>query len=202
MHPRKQAILNIIGQEPTTLDELFEAVKKVIGPKLDKDGEPIKLVGLQWDIHFDNEVSNSHSCPLNGVTNWSARDDNKPTHYRGWSGRVWVRFADEISGWGSDIVEPSLIYVGTGGFGGYMGPWEHLSSAIFRDGMFKRPVCYSWDCKIWLDDWPELEKWIMFEQLGDKTTYQKHFKLWEDAETKLNDDKILKTIREKNDSKN
>jgi hypothetical protein len=47
-----------------------------------------KLKSIKLDVTYNSNVSNSHSCPLNGVTNHSRQDLSKPSSYPGWSGRI------------------------------------------------------------------------------------------------------------------
>lgn len=50
---------------------------------LDED----KFVSLQWDkFQYDNNASNSHRCPDNGVMNWCSKDKDKPTGYPAFTG--------------------------------------------------------------------------------------------------------------------
>lgn len=192
MHPIKQNILNIIGDEPATLDELFDATLKILNTKQ-------KVVGLCWELSYSDKVSNTHSCPLNGVLNWNVEPD-KPTGYKGWSGRLWLRLLEDYDGFGSELFNGTLVHTGTGGGGTYGGPWHALGNAIFDNGdkTIKKPVCYGWDCRIYLDDWPELEKWIMFCQLSDNGDYTRNRIVWQDDETMQKDKEILARIREKN----
>jgi hypothetical protein len=96
MHPRKQHVLDVFGREPETLDELAYCTIKVIeSVKADRWGhskttETCNVVGFSWDIR-DSMVSNSHSAPLDGVSNWGGKD-GLPTVYPGWTGRVWIRY--------------------------------------------------------------------------------------------------------------
>lgn len=97
---------------------------------------PELLEFTQFDVRWNPQVSNSHSCPHNGVTNWGDRDKNAPTSYPGWSGRIeWiVRWPKEWDGWylGSDLFSGGTFrtgrqraHTGTGGGGG-MRPWRQL----------------------------------------------------------------------------
>lgn len=60
-------------------------------PKLMKSRAK-ELYDWDLDVSFSylyfGKVSNSHSCPIDGVTNWCGIDVDKPTHYLGWSGRI------------------------------------------------------------------------------------------------------------------
>jgi len=39
------------------------------------------------NIFYNDKISNTHSCPYNGVTNWGSKND-KPNGYPGWRGRI------------------------------------------------------------------------------------------------------------------
>jgi hypothetical protein len=201
MHPRKQHILNIFGREPETLDELAHCTIKVI-ETVDADRwggkrkEMCKVVGFSWDIR-QGMVSNSHSAPLNGVQNWGGKP-GVPKAYPGWTGRVWIRYDNQGLSPGSTPFNTALSYPGTGGGGGYDGPWEAVSAARWaRHGYNKSKNtypeinCYSWDYKIFLADWPGLEADIerqkIFDKLAGTTSYGDHRFLWEDPAVKAAD---------------
>jgi hypothetical protein len=49
----------------------------------------MKMKDFQFErLYFREHCSNSHAAPRDGVTNWSARDHDKPTGYPGFTGRV------------------------------------------------------------------------------------------------------------------
>ena len=159
------------GREPATLEDLFEFVKFAIN-KYSK----ATVVGLAWDISY-RDCSNTHSCPLNGDTNWGSSKKGVPTSYPGFRGRVWVRYSDNRETFGSDPFRSTVTYTGTGGAGGYDGPWEKLASVWFKryghgnrknPSIYPEPNVYSWDYTIWLDDWPELANTVSQEMLAAK----------------------------------
>jgi hypothetical protein len=53
-----------------------------------KEFYDIDIKNLSIKLYFNKRVSNSYSCPINGVTNYCERDRNKPTGYPGWAGRM------------------------------------------------------------------------------------------------------------------
>lgn len=207
----KQAIIDRYGKEPSTMDELAECVLMTIQHKTKK-----KCVGFQWEVEYDRKVRNSHSAPQSGVVNWTA-DDDKPTRYRGFSGRVWIRYKNDSVRFGSDGLSGTLIYSGTGGFGSYNGPWTRVSSAYHHEvylvgekSWFTEPQIYSFDLKIWLDDWPLIRDYFdEFDRMNDqrrlmsvlrnnfaphKDEVFRHFFLWEEKKTLENDIKFIEGI--------
>lgn len=75
----------------------------------------IKIVSL--DVQWKASVSNSHNAPYNGVTNWGRRDENAPTGYPGWEGRITIKMP-EINTFASKVLERTGINTGSGGGGG------------------------------------------------------------------------------------
>lgn len=47
----------------------------------------INIEDLEINIRYDN-VSNSHSCPLGGITNWGGLIEGAPRNYPGWVGQI------------------------------------------------------------------------------------------------------------------
>ena len=48
----------------------------------------IKVKDLEIFIRYDDSVSNSHGCPLDGETNWGGRKKDVPRSYPGWIGNI------------------------------------------------------------------------------------------------------------------
>ena len=207
----KQAIIDRYGKEPSTMDELAECVLMTIQHKTKK-----KCVWFKWEVEYNRKVSNSHSAPLCGVTNWTG-DDDKPMWYRGFSGRVWIRYKNVSICFGSDGLSGTLIYSGTGGFGSYDGPWSRVASEYHhkvylagKKSRFVKPHIYSYDLKIWLDDWPLIRDYFdEFDHMNDRrrlvstlrSTYALHRDeifthsfLWEEKKTLENDKKFIEGI--------
>lgn len=123
----------------------------------------VSFEGLRWS----ETLSNSHSCPRGGVTNWGGRDSfsdgtPKPRCYPGWGGRINIRVRTpfvtknrQADGFGSDYFKYTPIHTGTGGGGG------------IKDGVTK----YSYDVKLWADDFPawmrEREKALVWKYLSE-----------------------------------
>ena len=96
------------------------------------------------DVYWSESVSNSHSCPRGGVSNWS-RDEDKPTGYPGWSGRIEFQLSHDL-GFGSDVIRNVGIHTGSGGG--------------TRDNR------YGYDVKFFASDWPALTTSLAVERLG------------------------------------
>ena len=146
--------------------------KKVVCPV------PRLLEFTRFDMRWSDSVSNSHSCPHNGVTNFSQsynrqQGKNLPEGYPGWQGRAdWiVAWPKEWDGHylGSDLFSHGTFrsgrqraHTGSGGGGG-------LSYS-------KKYGCYvqscGYDFKIFAADWPGLaryrEKQQMWNALKDR----------------------------------
>lgn len=95
-----------------------------------------------------NQVSNTHCCPENGVTNWFCKKD-LPGGYPGFSGRLdyRVRHSEKIDSLGSDFFAGTRIHTGSGGGGGS----KPVSKGVVSTG-------YGYSFSIFLDDWPALKK--------------------------------------------
>jgi hypothetical protein len=164
-------VIKLYGKEPATLDELAEAIIAIINnhnprawsTRSDKQNVPDKLnvLGFAWNISYNDKVSNSHSAPRSGKTNWGGRTEGAPSNYPGFQGRVWIRYdSNKDFGFGSDPFRETMSHTGTGGGGSYDGEWKAIASAHFktyghnRKSPILRPELFSWDYKIFLDDWP------------------------------------------------
>ena len=201
MDPRKKRVLDAYGREPENLDELAQAIIKTIDTTNSgwyDSKELCKVVGFSWNISY-GAASNLHSAPMNGKQNWSRRDKNLPTSYPGWTGRVWIRYSDRLHSGSSRAFGNTLTYPGTGGGGGYDGPWESISNARWRrygrrsvKDFYPEIDCYSWDYRFYLSDWPALQNEIKKQQVYNKLagiidSNPMHRFLWEDTEVKIAD---------------
>lgn len=193
----KQNILKIHGRDPADLDELAQCVINVINCYEDRSRQKVvkpKVVGFSWDLLHGNSISNTHACPIDGVSNWGC-DPKKPRGYPGWTGRVWIRYDKPAVSFGSDPFRITCTYPGTGGWGGYNGPWETLYNAWYtryrgykkppRDA-YPEPQIYSWDYRFFDADWPDLEQMRMWDILSDRDGRDHKF-LWEDPLVKMAD---------------
>lgn len=203
MGVRKDRAKKILGYEPDTLNRLAEAIISLINYDLKGN----KVVGFAWDIVYSDSVSNTHSCPDDGVTNWGWQrtENNLPCGYPGFSGRVWIRFDKSISGFGSDTFAGSLSHPGTGGAGSYNGPWAGINSMIYQHrgnkNLPKKSVeCYSWDYKIFADDWPLIKDTVgqeltMLELKGKGSSKIRHVYKWDDPEILTSDNQFADTVK-------
>ena len=119
----------------------------------------IKIVGLS--LRWNPNVSNTHHCPRNGVTNWGGRKEGAPHGYPGWYGRI--EFTTKvinpdtgianIRSIGGRCLEGTGVHTGTGGGGNVYG-----YEAFFFDA-----------------DWPEIahrhDKEVVIAALKGKVHY-------------------------------
>lgn len=112
----------------------------------------VSILNLRWQ----ENLSNSHSCPRGGVQNFDTRADynkGKPTGYPGWTGHLNIKVKPPMSkhkkdpymhdGWGSSYFDNTTICTGGGGGGG---------GKDFKS--------YSYEVKLWAADFP-----VMYEAL-------------------------------------
>lgn len=88
-----------------------------------KRGLSVDIPELLWfkveSLNWSDSVSNSHNCPLNGVTNWGHRDKNAPISYPGWTGKISYQTTDEDTNtyeFGGDMWKGTGVNTGTGGY--------------------------------------------------------------------------------------
>ena len=117
-----------------------------------RDQFQIKIVRLS--LSWSDSVSNSHSSPRNGVTNWSGRSTLQdgspaPRGYPGWQGRIYFQTSCDTPGFFSDFLRGTRIHTGTGGSGQY-------------------------DVKFFEDDWPGLSKARVWNTLKNITPAPVH----------------------------
>jgi hypothetical protein len=101
-----------------------------------RNGKKPIIVSIKITGEYRDRVSNTHSCPRNGVTNWGSKAD-KPKGYPGIYGRIEIKVQnkDNYSGFLSDYLGPADVHTGSGGHGDY-------------------------DVTLWLDDWPGLKETV------------------------------------------
>ena len=108
---------------------------------------------VSFRLHFGT-VSNSHNCPINGVTNWGNIDPDKPASYLGWSGQVNGTLNGKVQkktfgGSIADLIKEKfkVIHTGTGCPG--------------RPNEYRIRI----SCELFLDDFPKLKEKYEFYQL-------------------------------------
>lgn len=112
----------------------------------------IKITYL--DVAWSTCVSNSHSCPRSGITNWEGRDYLKdgtpaPRGYAGWAGRIEFQLSHDV-GFGSDVFRDVGIHTGTGG-----GTGDNR---------------YGYNVRFFASDWPGLEKNLLLDILNNEVS--------------------------------
>lgn len=127
---------------------------KYTPPKQAHELAEFKITSSFWQDH----MSNSHRCPVGGVTNWGQRNADAPTGYPGWHCRISLKLATakykyrKASYWedglGGDYFAKTPIATGTGGGGG------HDAAGL---------CTYGYDMTVWAADFP-----VMFDQLMQK----------------------------------
>jgi len=152
----------------------WQNVGKKLGRGKNAGNVPMpKVLKITHSMRWSDSVSNSHSCPHNGVTNWGGRVEGAPRGYPGWTGRVdWiVEWPKEFDGiyLGSDLFSRGTFctgrqraHTGTGGGGG-----GHFNKEF---NTWCQSPGYSFD--IFAADWPGMaryyEKQKMWKTLSNK----------------------------------
>ena len=103
---------------------------------------------MKISAKYNPYVSNSHSCPDNGVTNWSAQNKSLPASYPGFEGSITGKLNRLPKHMSSYPYNSALNIVGikTGTGGGGNDSWMY-------------------GVKIFLDDWPGLRQQLTFNKL-------------------------------------
>jgi len=132
-----------------------------------------RVLKIVHSMTWSDSVSNSHSCPHDGVTNWGGRVEGAPRGYPGWTGRVdWVvEWPRELEGMylGSDLFSKGTFrtgrqraHTGTGGGGG------GRMSKEFNTWV----QCPGYQFDIFASDWPGLTRYYqkrkMWNTLSNK----------------------------------
>jgi hypothetical protein len=124
-----------------------------------------KVLKIIPNLRWNNEVSNSHSCPHDGVTNWGGRETMAdgtlaPRGYPGWTGSiVWVcEWPKEFDG----IYLSSDLF--SGGFGRSGRQRAHTGSGGGGGGHLNKEFntyCQSpsYEFRIYASDWPGMTRY-------------------------------------------
>ena len=154
----------------------WQNVGKKLSRAKDAGAMPIpRVLKITHSLRWSDSVSNSHSCPVGGVTCWSSYEakDGRPTGYPGWQGRIdwlveWPKEFDSVY-LGSDLFSRGSFssgrqraHTGTGGgAGGHFN--KEFNTWCHRPG---------YDFRIYASDWPGMaryyEKQKMWKIIGGR----------------------------------
>lgn len=128
-----------------------------------------------FNMRWNDMVSNSHSCPVGGITCWGSYEakDGRPQGYPGWQGRVdWiVEWPKEWDGvyLGSDLFSNGSFrsgrqraHTGSGGGGGLRWSEKH--------GCYVMSHGYSFS--IFASDWPGMARYYEKQRMWNTLTKQ------------------------------
>jgi hypothetical protein len=112
---------------------------------------PILVKFNKFDLSYQDEVSNSHSCPHDGVTNWGGLG-NVPTSYPGWRGRfdydtAWFKEFSFVYAGSSELWKNTRIHTGSGG-GGYFKLHEGSKTHGLQN--------FGYEIRMYASDWPAM----------------------------------------------
>lgn len=126
---------------------------------------PRLLEFTRFDMRWSDSVSNTHSCPQNGVQNFMG-DDSKPRGYPGWAGRAewicawpkeWdgVYLGGDLFAAGTFCTGRQRAHTGTGGGGGMRYSEKHGCHIM----------SHGYDFKIFASDWPGMARYYEKRQV-------------------------------------
>jgi len=154
---QKQRLADSVRLEARNYDEIWELLirysKEHLGLTLRLDQVP---------NNFSDKVSNTHRCPIGGITNWGCRP-GKPRGYPGWEGR----FEGRVSG--KRGVDLHALFQGS-----FVGDCDlPFSFRGFHTGTGCPGDKFSISGYIFLSDFPKVEEWLksikVAERLSGKT---------------------------------
>ena len=169
---QRNAFFDRMGQEITSINELINFIKTNWSwfyqngrqHSYYKRGSEHELVDIKINVKWNDCVSNSHSCPRNGVCNWGGNETFsdgllKPNGYPGWFGFLEFIVRPELKkydGYGANYFNNTIINTGSGGGGSLV------------NGVRK----YHYDIWLFADDFPAMalrrEKTISWQAISDK----------------------------------
>lgn len=137
---------------------------------------PRLLEFTEFDLRWSDSVSNSHSCPVGGKTNWGGREKGAPHGYPGWTGRVewivaWPKAWDghyigsDLFAKGTFSTGRQRAHTGTGGGGGMHYNEKH-GCYVMRHG---------YDFRIYAADWPGMARYYQKRQVWETISNGKEF---------------------------
>lgn len=200
IHPTKQQLLSLFD-EPKSLDDLGNGILKYFKNTVHRDhyGNDvlINIVGLSWELKYTDTIITTHCAPLGKSSSMT-----NPESLPGFTGRIWLRTESDFSGWLSKTISKCVLHPGSGGVGSYDGPWKNVNAAFYNEygpkptnTKIPKPIMYSWDCKIFLDDLPLIKQYIenhkLMSTLKSELYSFKHSFLWNDPETAERDENYL-----------
>lgn len=112
-------------------------------------------------LFWSDSVSNSHNCPVGGITNWGNRKEGEPLGYPGWKGRLaWkVKTPKNIGYPGSIFFRDLMIHTGCGGGGDDRHTQVDAGFSVQNFG---------YDIEIFAHDWPGLYRAQCLEMEVDR----------------------------------
>ena len=147
MQPDLDHIVKWIELHPEFFfDGCIQAGRDRWGDRRAKFRDDFSIKILYFDLQWSDRISNTHSCPRSGVTNWGSNDD-KPRGYPGWQGDIAYQLSHDIGSF-SDIFKSTGIHTGSGGGRGDL-------------------KC-AYDVKLFADDWPGMK---MLRAMTDTISY-------------------------------
>lgn len=184
--------------EPSTINGIGNFILKACGDK---------LVGLQLDMRFIESVSNTHHAPIGKPRNWHSNPE-LPKGYPGYYGRIWLRASDTVPHNAfhcSDMLSSSSCAIGNigdGGYGPYGGMWENVYNTAYRlqrkNIEAKSPRCYSYDYRIFVEDFPSLWAQYLTDCLAGEITTKSFTFAWTDPITMEQDQQLLQKWQDYN----
>jgi len=137
-------VLIKLCEDAKEVGDIFKYLPEAIKENFDAD-----IISLQYSVEYKKEVSNSHSCPIDGVENFM-RDNSKPLYYKGLQGRIEFTIINNhrissCSGMFGNRGAHSVAGVNLGSGGG-------SSVKYMKDGELYLAMNYAFDVKIFIDD--------------------------------------------------
>ena len=168
----KNKVIQTIGQ-PSDLDEVGKFVVEHQNNYILTGNN--EILSLTWQINYSDSISNSHSCPIKGRTNFS-RKNGIVKGYPGWAGRIWIVYKKSRNV--PIRLNESRIHMGTGGYGLYNHPH-------FNNNLYINYYPVSFDFRFYRDDWfDDFDILVeVSEELGiDTSMYKTHNFHYQDKE--------------------
>lgn len=173
---RNNFIINVLGAVETIaeLEQVikdnwdwffYNAAEREAWRLSKKDLSPHKYHKIAFDVRWQDSVSNTHSCPRDGVTNWGGKvkladGSPAPRGYPGWHGSIVIQVVTEKykyknkeyyrDGFGSAYFEGTSIHTGTGS-GGH--EKNGISSYQYSVDLYASDFPAMWNRKKQSDNW-------------------------------------------------